>query len=57
MDKKDRTIDWLIQECHCSAPCAVIALGYAKGNVFVARDMLFNKTFSAKCEREFLEVM
>lgn len=56
METKDRTIDWLIQECRCSAPCAIIALGYAKGNVFVARDMLQNELFSSKCEREFMEV-
>lgn len=55
MKQKDRTIDWLIQKCRCSAPCAVIALEYAKGNVFVARDMLQNELFSAKCEREFME--
>lgn len=55
MGMKDRTIDWLIQECRCSASCAVIALGHAKGDVFVARDMLQNGLFSAKCEREFRE--
>lgn len=56
MEKKDRTIEWLMQECKCTAPCAILAIGYAKGNVFVARDMLSNRTFAAKCEREFLEV-
>lgn len=53
---KDRTIDWLIQECKCSVPCAVIALGHAKGDVFAARDMLQNGLFASKCEMEFMEV-
>lgn len=51
----DRTIEWLCQEGKCSFFAAVVALQYAKNNVFVARDYLCNEHFRAKVEREAKE--
>ena len=52
---KDRTIDWICQEGKCSPQAAIVALHYAKNNVFVARDYLANECFRAKAEREAKE--
>lgn len=56
-EKKDRTIEWICQECKCSPQAAILALAYAKQDVFIARDYLYHENFKYKMEREANENM
>lgn len=52
---KDKTIEWLCQECNCSPQAAFLALSYAKNDVFTAKDYLSHDNFKYKMEREAIE--
>lgn len=55
--KVDRTIEWLCQESGCTPQAAILALSYAKQDVFAARDYLSHENFKAKMEREVNEIL
>lgn len=48
-------VDWLIQETHCSRGAALVAVEHCRGNVFVARDMLYDEVARSRFEKEARE--